>query len=111
MVKVISIRSGRRLNKQDFVANDKLAEKEGRYLGVLPSEDAEFMRKWHDRLICEKAQIDELITEYEQSHMQYLADLTSVLLYLGFNPEDFNPEKEKMFISEEGHIWVVERKE
>ena len=109
MVKVISVRSGKRLNKHDFAANDKLAKEEGRYLGVLPSEDAEFMRVWHDRLTCEKAQIDELIEEYEKNYLQYLKDLTSVFLYLGFKPEDFNPEKEQILISEDGHIWVVEK--
>lgn len=109
--KVISLKSGKDLGRQNFDANDKLVNQEGRYIGALPSEDAEFMRKWHDRLVCEQAQITELIDEYEAHHLQYLTDLTSVLLYLGFNPESFDPEKERMFISEDGHVWVVERKE
>lgn len=111
MVQIISLKSGKQLNKQDIKANDQLVMKDGRYIGVLPSEDAEFMRKWHDRLTCEQAQIDELISEYEQSRMQYLVDLTSVLLYLGFDPMNFDPITEHVFISEDGHIWVVKKEE
>jgi len=69
------------------------------------------MRKWHDRLTCEQAQINELIDEYEQTHMQYLTDLTSMLLYLGFDPMIFDPVKERLFISEDGHIWLVKKEE
>jgi len=111
IAKVISFKSGKRFPKQDTKSNDKLANQEGRYIGVLPSEDAEFMQRWHDRLTCEQAQIHELIDEYEKSHMQYLTDLTSMMLYLGFDPESYNPEKERLFISEDGHIWLVEKKE
>lgn len=111
MARVISLKSGKRLNRQDTKSNDKLANQKGRYIGVLPSEDAEFMRKWHDRMICEQAQINELIDEYEKTHMQYLTDLTSMLLYLGFDPDSFDPIKERMFISEDGHIWIVDKEE
>ena len=110
MVKVISLKSGKRLNRQNTKSNDKLINQEGRYIGVLPSEDAEFMRKWHDRLTYEQAQIHELIEEYEKNHMQYLTDLTSMMLYLGFDPESYDPTKERLFISEDGHIWLIEKK-
>lgn len=111
VAKVINLKSGKRLPRQDTKLNDKLINQEGRYIGVLPSEDAEFMRKWHDRLTYEQAQIHELIDEYEKNHMQYLTDLTSMMLYLGFDPESYDPAKEHLFISEDGHIWLVEKKE
>jgi hypothetical protein len=113
MAKVISIKTGNELGGQDTHENEKIVEKEGRYLGVLPKSDAEDFRKFQDRLTCEQAQINELIEEFDQHYQEYMGSLVQALLFLGFDPNNFpfDPETERVFISVDGHMWAVAKKE
>ena len=109
MAKVISITSRRRLGQPDFTKNDALVAREGRYLGNLPSSEAKTVRRWHDMLTTKLDQINELVAEYENSHAQYLQEISYFFSYLKI-PGTFNPALERLFIhGDDGHIWAVKR--
>lgn len=106
MGNVYSIRTGKKL-EQNTTDNDALVAQGGRYIGCLPKADAEELRKFQQKLIVDQMEIDELIKKFEGSFLLYLNDVASVFMYLGIDPQTFDPNKEHLYIGADGHLWVV----
>jgi hypothetical protein len=105
--KIISFKTHKALDEKNIKAAENLINKEGHYLGALPETLATTIQNMQDKLTCEKAQIDELIEEFDIHYMEYLNHVTEALIFLGYNPIDFNGEADKLYVSEDGHVWVV----
>jgi hypothetical protein len=111
LAKLISFKTRRTLGGQDTEENDDFIKKNGRYIGVLLKDDAEYLRLLQERLTALQQQINEMVEAFDTQYRYYLQDVESIFLHLKIPPETFNPEKEKLYIGEDGHLWVVDKKE
>lgn len=110
MTKVYSINTGARLDKQDTEKNDKLAAT-GDYLGCIPKIEATAMRSLQEMLICEQAQINELIDKFDKEYANYLENVVNVLIMLGIDYSRYNVKTDKLMISEDGNVWITKGEE
>ena len=117
MAQIISMATRKQLGGQNFPENALLVEQEGRYIGVLPKEDADYFRTFQEKLTCDQTTINEtidmLIAKFDEDYATYLGEISQLFMYLGFGVGTipFDPETERIFINEDGHSWVVPRGE
>ena len=99
------------LARQDYAKNDKIADERGRYIGVLPKNEAKVLRDTVDQLARKKAQIDGLIDEFHTIYEGYSYMLAGALALLKINPDSFDPRTHDLYVDKNGHAWIVERQQ
>jgi hypothetical protein len=109
--KLVSIKTGKELGGQDYIENDDLVAKKGQYIGVLPKEDADYVRMLQEKMTAQQIEINERIEAFDLQRKYYIEDVISILLHFEILPEDFNPATEDLYIGEDGHTWIVKKGE
>ena len=90
--------------------NDTSAEHvkaNGKYIGRLPKEKAEYMRKKIDEINFRHHQIQQLFKEFESLWHEYQIDIVSTLHQLHISLDYFDLDKDDLHISAEGHTYIV----
>lgn len=95
--------------RQDTSTNDNLANDFGKYVGALEKEHSDTIRTNLQRLQAWQEQIDAMINEWEKAYEKHQLTVLGALKKLKVSPNDFDPGIHDVFISEDGHVWLVER--
>lgn len=107
MCKIISLKSRNQLGGNDYKKNDKIANRHGEYIGMLPLNVAKELRVLQDNLNIEVIQLNQLTEEFEGHHKQYLYEIGTTLKKYNYATNSFNPVTNQLLIGEDGHMWVV----
>lgn len=109
MAKVISFKSRSCLGGCDTKENDELVNSKGYYIGVLTPSNTKKFRAMQDELNLKKIYINQLVEEFEEGYRKYYQELSYVLSEYKYIVRSFDPEKESLFIGEDGHMWIVKK--
>jgi uncharacterized protein YfbU (UPF0304 family) len=109
MAKVISFKSRDYLGGCDTKENDELVEKKGYYIGVLTPSNTEKFRALQEKLELQRIQINQLIEEFDEGYSKYYQELNYILSNYNYIVKSYNREEEKLFIGEDGHMWIVKK--
>jgi hypothetical protein len=93
---------------QDYAANDAAASA-GTYIGVLPKHASVPMRETAEDLARRRAQIDALMAEFTPRWEGYFFMTVGALTTLGVDTSSYDPEKQELFVDEDGHCWMVNK--
>lgn len=109
MGKVISLKSRSLLGGCDTKENDELVNREGEYIGVLTPDNTKLFRGMIDTLDQELIRINQLTEEFNEHYQNYINKLTYVINKYNYVVKSYNPETERLFIGEDGHMWIVKK--
>jgi predicted secreted protein len=96
------------ITNQDTAKNEQQAS-EGTYVGHIHKETADLVRKSETELEARASQIDAMVAQWEQFAMAHFGLIDQVLQILDI--DGFDPRIHAVSISEDGHVWVVPRKD
>lgn len=107
---VYDLFSRRNLSKvrQNTAENDREAAEHGRYVGVLPKYGAENIRGTIQRMESKRAQIEPLMESFKIEWQAYFYMIVTSLSLLGVNIDEFDPERQELYVDKDGHCWIVE---
>jgi hypothetical protein len=109
MGKVISLKSREQLGGCDSKENDELVNKEGEYIGVLTPAHTKLFRDMMSTLDQELIRINQLTEEHDEHYHQYINELNYVFTRYKYVIKSYNPETERLFIGEDGHMWIIKK--
>jgi len=104
-----SRRNMRDLAQQDYKRNEETVNERGRYIGVLPKNETKVVRDLVDQLGRKKAQIDQLVAEWNTLYEGYAFMMSGVLALLNVDMDEFHPETDDIYVDKDGHVWIVKR--
>lgn len=93
--------------RQDEEKNTQLVEDHGRYVGSVSKQKADEIRSRIQYLDDREAQIDAMIQSWELHQAEHLEELQRIIITKGVT--SYDPEFEDVVISEDGHMWIVDR--
>lgn len=93
------------VEQQDTDKNDAVVSEVGRYIGVLPTDSAENVRRYVDMLALRKSQIDSMMEDWQRIYDEYAYELGAALSLLRVTEDDLNGDN--VFVGEDGHVWLV----
>ncbi len=99
------------LAKVDYQGNEEAVEELGRYVGNLPKRETKEVRNLIQQLTVKKAQIDAMIQEWDTLYQGYSYMLVGVLVTLNVTEGQFNPDRDDIYVGEDGHVWIVNRED
>jgi len=82
----------------------------GKYIGRLPKDQAERMRKQIDEINFRHHQITHLLHEFEDLWRVYRIDVLQALNRLHVSTDYFDMDTDNLHISDEGHTYIVRDK-
>lgn len=94
--------------RADMEGADDLAaliQAKGRYVGVLPENEAAVMRRVLHNMRSKRKQIEVLIDEYQRMLEHYFHMQIRAGEILGVKDEPF--EKNELVVDKNGHCWIV----
>ena len=89
------------------VLSDEEVRTNGKYIGRLPVEQTEYMRTRMAEINVCHHQLQRLLNEFESLRSAYQNDVLSALRQLHISPDYYDLEKDELFISAEGHTYLV----
>lgn len=107
--KVVSIFDKQPLEQPAEAAPDDI-EKRGHFKGTLPKAIAQNLRKLNVVVAAKSRVINEMIADYDHHHLQYTQLASQAVTMLGIDPMKLVEAGFAFYISEEGHVWVIEEK-
>lgn len=107
MSNIIDFFSRKPVRLQDTESNDKEAKDEGVYVGQIHEVNAEMIRNVGVVLDIKARQMQELVAEWEELATDYHNMIDKVVSTLGI--QGYDPTKQKLQVSEDGHCWLVDR--
>lgn len=83
--------------------------KNGRYIGMVPKQEAEEINDLIERMNAAKRVIEAFMDNFNDINTAFIGRLADALVRMNVELDAFNPEIHEFYITDSGHAWIINK--